>query len=86
MTPRASSTPTCTAWSKTLQRRGRDLSLALFDLGIDVDSDKPVTTEEMLQHIVYDADNPNSIAGSLSGAFENARRSREFISSEMWSR
>jgi len=53
-------------------------------LGIDVDSEEPVTTEQMLQHIVYDADNPNSIAGSLGGAFENARRSREFISSEMW--
>ena len=53
-------------------------------LGIDVESDEPVTTVEMLQHIVYDAENPNSIAGSLSGAFENARRSREFISSEMW--
>ena len=30
-------------------------------LGIDVDSEEPVTTEQMLQHIVYDADNPNSI-------------------------
>src|SRR5665213_1328260 len=50
----------------------------------DEDAGEPVTTVEMLQHIVHDADNPNSIAGSLSGAFENARRSREFISSEMW--
>src|SRR5664280_1500742 len=39
-------------------------------LGIDVESDEPVTAVEMLQHVVYDEDNPNSIAGSLSGAFE----------------
>lgn len=39
---------------------------------------------EMLQTIVYDEKSPNSIAGALDGAFENARRSRDFISSEMW--
>jgi len=40
--------------------------------------------DEMLHSIVYDETSPNSIAGSLEGAFENARRSRDFISSEMW--
>ena len=53
-------------------------------LGIDVEDEAPITTVETLQRIVYDVENPNSIAGSLSGAFENARRSRDFISSEMW--
>jgi uncharacterized alpha-E superfamily protein len=53
-------------------------------LGVDVEDDDVLTTVETLQSIVYDPENPNSIAGSLSGAFENARRSRDFISSEMW--
>lgn len=52
-------------------------------LGIEFE-DETLTTPNTLQQIVYDAENPNSIAGSLSGAFENARRSRDFISSEMW--
>jgi uncharacterized alpha-E superfamily protein len=53
-------------------------------LGIDFEEEDRLTTSDTLQQIVYDAENPNSIAGSLSGAFENARRSRDFISSEMW--
>jgi len=83
---RASSTPTCTAWSKTPSTTRTRPVARVYSIWDRRRLDKPVTTEEMLQHIVYDADNPNSIAGSLSGAFENARRSREFISSEMWSR
>jgi uncharacterized alpha-E superfamily protein len=53
-------------------------------LGVDVDDDVVYTTNDTLQQIVFDADNPNSIAGSLSGAFENARRSRDFISCPKW--
>ena len=53
-------------------------------LGIEVDGQTPMTTHETLQTIVYDVENPNSIAGALGGAFENARRSRDYISSEMW--
>ena len=53
-------------------------------LGIPFDADQAFSTAETLPTIVYDVNNPNSIAGSLSGAFENARRSRDFISSEMW--
>jgi uncharacterized alpha-E superfamily protein len=52
-------------------------------LGIDVESER-LRTVETLQTIVYDIENPNSIAGALSGAYENARRSRDYISSEMW--
>ena len=40
--------------------------------------------DEMLHTIAYDEQSPNSIAGSLNGAYENARRSRDYISSEMW--
>lgn len=53
-------------------------------LGIETVADQVVTTTETLQKIVYDAESSNSIAGALSGAFENGRRSRDFISSEMW--
>ena len=53
-------------------------------LGVEVDDDHAVTTEGTLHTIVYDVESPNSIAGALAGAFENARRSRDFISSEMW--
>lgn len=53
-------------------------------LGIRLDSEQPVTTAQTLQTIVFDITNPNSIAGALHGAYENARRSRDFISSEMW--
>jgi uncharacterized alpha-E superfamily protein len=53
-------------------------------LGMPVDDEHPVTRADMLQSIVYDIENPNSIAGALGGAYENARRSRDFISSEMW--
>lgn len=52
-------------------------------LGIEVESERLRTTET-LQTIVYGVENPNSIAGALNGAFENARRSRDYISSEMW--
>lgn len=41
-------------------------------------------TEETLQMIVYSVESPFSIAGALHGAYENARRSRDYISSEMW--
>jgi uncharacterized alpha-E superfamily protein len=53
-------------------------------LGIAVEGDGRITTEETLQEIVFDSGNVNSIAGALNGAYENARRSRDFISSEMW--
>lgn len=52
-------------------------------LGIDA-TDLALTRTSTLDTIVYDVQKPNSIAGSLNGAYENARRSRDFISSEMW--
>ena len=53
-------------------------------LGIAVDATMPITVEDTLQAIVYDEENPSAIGGALRGAFENARRSRDHISSEMW--
>ncbi len=53
-------------------------------LGVDVEDEGPVTRARMLQSVVYEPDNPNSIVGSIGAAYENARRSRDFISSEMW--
>ena len=52
-------------------------------LGIET-TELALTRSSVLDTTVYDAQNPNSIAGSLNGAYENARRSRDFISSEMW--
>ena len=52
-------------------------------LGIEVGAEQLNTLATLLT-IVYDIDNPNSIAGALNGAYENARRSRDYISSEMW--
>lgn len=62
--------------------RATCLSL-LSILGVEV-APSAARTENTLQSVVYDATNPNSIAGSFAAAHENARRSRDFISSEMW--
>jgi uncharacterized alpha-E superfamily protein len=43
-----------------------------------------LATGDVLELLGFDEDNPNSIAGALSNARENARGARETISSEMW--
>ncbi len=53
-------------------------------LGLEVREDEQRTVENTLEVIVYDDENPSAISGALRGAFENARRSRDHISSEMW--
>ncbi len=40
--------------------------------------------DSVIQFLMFDADNPNSIYSSLQKARENARTMREVISSEMW--
>jgi len=40
--------------------------------------------ENVVQFLVFDLDNPNSIYACLRAARENARSVREYISSEMW--
>jgi uncharacterized alpha-E superfamily protein len=42
------------------------------------------TEENVIRFLVFNADNPNSIAACLRAARENARSVRETISSEMW--
>lgn len=42
------------------------------------------TQENVLQFLVFDLDNPNSIASCVRQARENARSVRQSISSEMW--
>ncbi len=55
-------------------------------LGIEVGEEEegPLTISSVLDRLVFDAQNPSSIAGALAAAHENARRAREAISSEMW--
>ncbi len=58
---------------------------ALFAiLGVTLDDDKPATTDVVLDNLVFSRESPSAITGSLTAAYENARRSREVISSEMW--
>ncbi len=42
------------------------------------------TRDSVIQFLMFDADNPNSIYSSIQKARENARTMREVISSEMW--
>ncbi len=53
-------------------------------LGMDVDANASVTIETVLDRLVFDAESPSAITGALLAAYENARRVREVISSEMW--
>ncbi len=40
--------------------------------------------ETVLRSIVFDRESPSAITGAVLAAYENARRARELISSEMW--
>ncbi len=53
-------------------------------LGVELDEDRPATTEIVLEDLVFSRESPSAITGALRAAYENARRSREVISSEMW--
>lgn len=44
----------------------------------------PVTLEEVTARLVFDRNEPSSIASSLAAARENARGAREMIPSELW--
>lgn len=44
----------------------------------------PVDSSDMLGTLAWDASSPSSVLGSLAAARENARTSREVVSSEMW--
>jgi uncharacterized alpha-E superfamily protein len=53
-------------------------------LGMEVDPSTPMTEQTVLSHIVFDPLSPSAITGAVLAAYENARRARELISSEMW--
>ena len=53
-------------------------------LGIAVDAESVVDQELVLARLVYDADDPSAITGAVLAAYENLRRVREVVSSEMW--
>lgn len=53
-------------------------------MGVTGQEGRVMTTEDALKIIAYDEHNPSAIAGSFVGAYENARRSRVVISSELW--
>jgi uncharacterized alpha-E superfamily protein len=53
-------------------------------LGIGVEESDEVTIQAVLDELVYDQDSPSAITGAILAAYDNARRAREVISSEMW--
>lgn len=58
---------------------------ALFTvLGVPPATDTGATVEMVLEELVFSPLNASAITGALQAAYENARRSREVISSEMW--
>ena len=58
--------------------------LLLAILGSAPPHDARLAAGDVLELMGFDADNPNSIAGALAAARENARGARETISSEVW--
>jgi uncharacterized alpha-E superfamily protein len=48
------------------------------------DVDGPVTSVDVLNQLAWDRTYPGSVVGSITVARENARRSREVVSSELW--
>lgn len=62
-----------------------DLVRSLFStLGIEVPEGSELGASDAMATLAYDEANPSAIAGAFAGAFDNARRSRDVISSEMW--
>jgi uncharacterized alpha-E superfamily protein len=53
-------------------------------LGAQPPVDTRLTSGHALERLAFDTTDPNSIAGAVAAARENARGARETISSEMW--
>ena len=53
-------------------------------LGMDVEESDPMTIDTVLTRLVFDEESPSAITGAFLAAYDNARRAREVISSEMW--
>lgn len=59
----------------------------LSAMGFDTDDashDGPIGRNEVLSHLAWQRSSPASVVGALSAARENARRSREAVSTELW--
>lgn len=54
----------------------------LAAMGHEVDG--PVDTTDVMEKLAWDASRPSSVIGSIAAARENARTSREVVSTEMW--
>jgi uncharacterized alpha-E superfamily protein len=48
------------------------------------DEEIPTNREEMLDFLAWDRSTPGSVLGALAAARENARRSREVVSTDLW--
>ena len=53
-------------------------------LGVEAPQDRRLTTGDTLELLAFDKSHSSTIAGALSAARDNARGTRETISSEMW--
>lgn len=53
-------------------------------LGVPPATEELATVEMVLEELVFSELNPSAITGALQAAHQNARQSREAISSEMW--
>ncbi len=62
----------------------RPLAVTTGDYAAFVKSYGEPTRENVIRFLMYDTLNPNSVLSCLQKARENARTSREVISSEMW--
>ncbi len=67
-----------------LEEQAATIANLFHILGVEHSTTTPLTVDDALALLAYDASNPSAIAGALHGAYENARRSRDIISSEMW--
>lgn len=53
-------------------------------MGVDTEPDQPVGRGDVLAQLAYDPQSQPSIAASLAGARESARRARETLSEPLW--
>lgn len=53
-------------------------------MGAEPAEDSPAGLQQLVTRMAFDRSQPNSIAGSLTSARENARRARETVSAPVW--
>ncbi|SOD75094.1 uncharacterized alpha-E superfamily protein [Jatrophihabitans sp. GAS493] len=56
----------------------------LSAMGCEIEPDAEIDKSKVLELLAWDRENPASIVGAITVARENARRSREVISTELW--